>query len=445
MLRLVPHYLQELDPAQDRTRILFERLGVAAEAIDATTGVDVIVQLRSEGYSRQLLARRLIDHVVRLQPLVSTVYVDSSNAEDLVGDLANRFPMETSIGVPGSAITVAVGADASTADLNLDAAGWLAAFEGEAGAGDDRNPIGALGAAAIGAGEVFKIAFSDLHPDNPLSKRFVFNSGRFSFWTMDQSSSSPKLDAIQLDGVLVGAGGVGAGVIVVFAELETRVRGQIRIVDPDRLDLYSLNRLGYALVADARAGRLKVDSAREYLAARSPGLDVVATPELYRDFARSIGARAERRFPLVMTGVDSDDIRWEVQRDLPLLLIDGATGTQANCRIDRVTIGLGGCIGCSRPPQVARPLDPAECDDPPDRGAPSISFLSAFAGTVVAAEAIKSSLGREPGASSYFEHSFIYPLNPELTGVPGFREDCPVSCGATSVLRSYDEKWESGR
>src|SRR5439155_3960730 len=165
-------------------------------------------------------------------------------------------------------------------------------------------------------------------------------------------------------------------------------------------------------------------SAREYLSARVPRVDVDVVSEEYRSFTRRIRRRAERRYPLVMTGLDHDEIRWEVQRDLPQVLIDGATGNQGNCRIDVVQFGEAGCIGCSRPPRP-KPTEPGECDAPPARYAPSISFLSAFAGTVVAGEAIRVAAGAGR-VGRYFEYTFAYPLNADLAGIAGFHPYCAV-------------------
>lgn len=438
MVRLVPRYLERLDPKLDRTRRLFERLGISPEEIDSSRGASLAVRVTTPSYSRLLAARHLVDLLLRLQPLVSDVYVDESLIAE-VGTLHMRFPFEETTGAPGDALSIVVGKGSTTSDLVFDAAGWTGTIGSDCPADDDENPLGALAFAELAAGEAFKLAFKATYPDRPLARRFLKAFGPFSFWDYSATSVSPQLPRIDLNAVLVGVGGVGAGAITAIAELRSKVAGRLALVDPDRLDIYNMNRTLYATVDEADAAAWKVASAADYLRACSK-LEVTQVAQPYRQFARTIPRRSDRRFPLVITGLDKDDIRWEVQRDLPKVLIDGATGSQANCRIERIRFGEPGCIGCSRPPQSARALDPNECDVPPDPVAPSISFLSAFAGTLCAVEAVKASMGLD-GLRGYFEHSFIYGLNPEATGIPARRSDCAVNCSDRAVIEAFRAKW----
>jgi uncharacterized membrane protein YdfJ with MMPL/SSD domain len=70
---------------------------------------------------------------------------------------------------------------------------------------------------------------------------------------------------------------------------------------------------------------------------------------------------------------------------LPRVLIDGATGRDANLTVERSVIGEWGCLGCTR--QMEARVDPnVACDDPPDERAPSLSFVSGLAGTLAAGD-----------------------------------------------------------
>ncbi len=437
MIKLVPRYLERLDPNQDRTQRMFERLSIAGGDLDTLKGSEVAIRLTTDTRSRRLLVSHLADLLLRMQPLVRAVYVESP---DQVGDLTDRFPVQLSRGTARFAISVAVGRPVDTADLVIDSAGWAGVFGGECQAEDDGNPLGALAMAQLAAGEIFKLAFRAANPARPLSRRFVMSEGPFSFWDYTRSITSPTLPAFEIDAILVGAGGVGAGVIEAFAALGDWIRGRLVLVDHDRLDIYNLNRVLYARLEEVEQMMLKVESAHDYLRRHAPHLVVRPVSTLYRDFASLTPRRADRRFPLVITGLDNDEARWEVQRDLPLILVDGSTGSQANCRVERVWFGEAGCLGCSRAPQHLHRPDPMQCDDPPDLIAPSISFLSAFAGTLCAAEALKAAIGAK-GLKGYFEHNFVYPPNPDLTGIPALNEDCPVACSDPGVRRAFNAKW----
>src|SRR6266568_4466873 len=405
MLIVIPRYLERLDPAEDRTRRMFTSMGVSADTLESTAGQSVVLRLRrGAGTARALLAGQLLDLLVRLQPLVARVYLDCPDEREVVGDLPDRFPLELDdpggLDGDGEALVVDVGEPQGTHDLLVDGAGWCLSADEGCEVADDGNPIGPLAAAGVGAGEVFKLLFRQAHPPEPLSSRFVPQHGCFSLFDYSASQLSPPLDdVLSLDAVIVGVGGVGAGVLSVFAALGKRLVGRLVLIDDDTLDMYNLNRVTYARTADAEAERLKVDAAAEFMRARAPNITTAEEPVAYKAYARQWNRRADRKFALVLTGVDIDEIRWEVQRDLPRVLIDGATGTQANCRVDRIGFGLAGCIGCARPPQPARgDPDPAECDTPPARFAPSISFNSAFAGVLVGAEALKV-MGGSAGSS----------------------------------------------
>jgi len=444
MLRLEPRYLERLDPSKDRMRRMFETLGARPETLGQLRGGSVIVSV-PDGVTaaRRLAAAQLVDLLVRLQPVVGAVYIDAREPRAIAGDLERRFPLETSdeTTAEGVVVAIAVGAKTESCDILIDGAGWCLSIGEVCAADDDGNPIGPMAIGAVGAAEAFKVLFGTAHPGEPLVGRFMPHTGPFSLWDRLASWTSPALPPVHLDAILVGVGGVGAGIVTTLGALGERLDGRLVLVDDDPLDIYNFNRVTYARVEEAEREVLKVESARDYLSTRVH-LDVEVVPEQYRSFTRRIRSRIDRRYPLVMMGVDQDAIRWEVQRDLPKVLIDGATGNQGNCRIDTVQFGEAGCIGCSRPPRP-RPAEPAECDAPPALHAPSISFLSAFAGTVVAGEAIRVATTGWRGPR-YLEHTFAYPLNPDLAGVAGFHAGCPVDCRNPMVLRAYRSKWGFG-
>ncbi|MHB8293435.1 MAG: hypothetical protein ACYDH5_02130 [Acidimicrobiales bacterium] len=142
----------------------------------------------------------------------------------------------------------------------------------------------------------------------------------------------------------------------------------------------------------------------------------------------------------MVTGLDDDQIRWEVQRDLPPVLINGATGKDMVARVEGVEFGRYGCLGCSRRTAPVATDVPAACDEPPDPRAPSLSFLSSFPGTLAAGEVMKEATGHG-SLRDRFDHVFRYGPNPDLVGMPAMRSDCQIGCGRPAKLDHYQQKY----
>jgi len=380
--------------------------------------------------------------VLRLDPLVGAVHVDAPSLEvgALVADLARRLPLEVTDRPGTPDYTVAIGSTTSGADLVVDGAGWLAAIGTTVDRQNDGNPIGPLSAATFAAAEVFKAGFRLLYPTRAQDMDLQPWSGVFSLFSYQWDEASPNLDEVGLDTTLVGLGGAGAGFVRAITALGDRVHGSLNLVDGDVLTIHNLNRVSYASVVATLSGALKVDEAMALLRQRCPHLTVTPYPETFDEYKRRIQRRADRIYDVVVTGLDNDDTRWEVQRDLPRILIDGATGRDMNIRVERVEFGRYGCLGCTRrrPPPAAD--EPRQCDAPPDVRAPSLSFLSSFPGILAAGEVIKESMGTGQLRGS-FDHIFRYGPNPDLLAMPAIRDDCCAGCRSSAKLRQYRAKY----
>jgi hypothetical protein len=382
--------------------------------------------------------------LLRLDPLVSEVVVDMSatGADMLTDELGTRLPLRIDRDVRASVdYTVGVGAFAERSDLIVDAAGWVAAIGQPVHAVDDGNPIGPLAGAALACADVFKRAFTTTYPERAALVEMIPWRGQFSLFSYELDDVSPLLpEVISIAATLVGLGGVGAGVIRTIAALRDRISGTLNLVDRDILTADNLNRVSYATLAGALAGTAKVVEAKTYLHQRCPNLTVVEYAETFDAYKGRIHRRAERIYDVVVTGLDDDQIRWEVQRDLPRILIDGSTGNDMVARVERVEFGLYGCLGCSRRPTLAR--SEAACDAPPDPYAPSLSFLSSFPGVLAAGEILKEVMASGSLRGS-FDHVFRYGPNPDLVGTPAIRQDCAVGCSRPSKLSQYQQKYRA--
>src|SRR5205823_2792080 len=120
----------------------------------------------------------------------------------------------------------------------------------------------------------------------------------------------------------------------------------------------------------------KVDEAKDFLVERTPNLRVEPYPYRFAKFKRELGRRRQdRRYDVVITGLDNDPARHEVQRELPRVLIDGATGRDANVTVERVVLGEWGCLGCTRqgtkPPQTGTATSSPTRAHPPSPSSPT--------------------------------------------------------------------------
>jgi hypothetical protein len=444
VVNLWPRLHELVSSDESRTLRQLEALGV--DIAIAPKGFVVSIEVSPDtSPARRLLANATLDYMLRLDPLVSNVLaVGFENAE--LADLAERVPLEIRVGEDTPVYTVAIGDPSAGADLVVDAHGWLAAI----GVVLDQpeaaivNPVGPLVAAALAAGEVFKALFALSYPDALLTARFVGAAGTFSCFDYSFEGANPPLEPLTLDAFLVGLGGVGAAVVRALGELGSNVSGRLRLIDADKLSTDNLNRVLYARVTAALDEEPKVDEAKLYLGARLPNIDVSKHQETFEGFKRRLAPRRQdRRLDVVITGLDNDEARHEVQRDLPRVLIDGATGRDADLIVERSVIGEWGCLGCTR--QMAAPVNPdAECDDPPDNRAPSLSFVSGFAGTLAAAELIKEAIAPDAALRGSFDHIFIYGLNPDLVSEPAFSPSCRIECQSPARLQAYKEKYPAG-
>lgn len=448
MLLARPQLHKLIDPADSRTLAQLQALDVDPERAVATPGRTVAIVLGTDATpSQRLLARALLDSVLRLDPLVAEVQLDGFEERVLI-ELEQRLPLELH-GPPSASVdyTIAVGAPTTQADLMLDGSGWIVDLGDRI---EDQpalmNPIGPLAAAALGAGEIFKALFALSHPDTTASRRFEAARGRFSFFDYTPDGQSPALTPVEIDAFLVGAGGVAAGTITTLGELGPHISGSLRLIDHDMLNSDSLNRVSYARWRSAVNRASKVSEAKFYLDARLANLDVGDYPMQFSEFKRLLAPRrSDRRYEVIVTALDDDDVRHEVQREFPCVLVDAATGRDANCRIERVLLGEWACLGCTRrpAPAMAEAAHDGECGSFPDEHAPSVSFLSALPGILAAGELLKQALGGAGSLRGAFEHIFTYGPNGDLRHEMAPSADCAVGCGKTSVLRAYETKYRA--
>jgi hypothetical protein len=443
MLVVRPRLHEFVSAEESRTLKQLEALGIDSHEAPKTPHGTVAIKLDGRaGASRQLLAYALLDYVLRLDPLVDAVHLHGFD-EPEVRAMGKRVPIEVDAPEGQPDLAVAIGVAAGDDDLTIDGCGWLSSISTPLVEVEEpiTNPIGPRAAAAIGAGEIFKMLFQLNYPDSQYARRFVPAAGTFSFFDYRFDGESPRLEPVVLDATLVGAGGVGAGVIATIGDLNGNVSGVLRIVDADTLSRDNLNRVTYARVQSAIDEVEKVAEAADYLRQRAANLTVSRHPCRFEEYKRQLASRRrDRCYDVVLTGLDDDLVRHEVQRELPRVLIDGATGRDANMIVERVMLGEWGCLGCTRQNNQA-PIAGEHCDGFPDERAPSVSFLAALPGILATGELIKEALGGRGSLSGSFEHIFVYGLNGDLVRQAAASPRCRIQCSRESVRATYRTKY----
>lgn len=218
--------------------------------------------------------------------------------------------------------------------------------------------IGPYLCASYAAGEVFK----QLRGMKPGKGEFI-HAHFASAWTMSCAQTWDELvegPAVDEFGTLPHFYFAGAGAVAQAAALclgSSAFKGSCTAVDRDTLDLSNDNR--YALSMREDDGASKVDLMQRYLRQRGFACHIV--PEWWETFAISGGKHAindsvrllERvyKFPIVLSCVDKNGPRHELQNALPQLIVGASTdGLSAKASIFDLGVGTA-CLKCHNPRQ----------------------------------------------------------------------------------------------
>lgn len=216
--------------------------------------------------------------------------------------------------------------------------------------------LGPYMCAAYAAGEVFK-SFRGMKP----GKGTFIQDHYATCWTMSSANSWGELaegpgvaEIPQLPHFYFA----GAGAVAQAAALSlglSGLRGACTAVDQDELDLTNDNR--YVLSYKAIDGASKVAVMRDFL--NKNGFKCTPVPHWWQEFVASSGRHSHSdevreleqnyRFPIVLSCVDKNPSRHELQNALPQLMIGGSThGLTAKASI----FDLGNktaCLKCHNP------------------------------------------------------------------------------------------------
>lgn len=215
------------------------------------------------------------------------------------------------------------------------------------------NPLGPFLAAALAAGEVFKIS-------RGVKRGRYLTADGYSLWSGQTDCDWARLtDGPEIEGCslppahLVGAGAVGNNLAYILAS--ARIADAFLVVlDDDIYDSTNLNRC--LLAGRVNEGQVKVDAVS--VALTSAGLQTFATGSTVSQYLNSTrsGLRADvaaavndLRFGLVLSCVDKGTSRQDVQGLWPDVLI-GASTVDMDARTNFYALRPGtACLGCHNP------------------------------------------------------------------------------------------------
>jgi hypothetical protein len=266
-------------------------------------------------------------------------------------------------------------------------------------------PLGGLTAATLATGEAFKCAIHKLASGakNPRRMDTVFAPTDEVQYLL-APEDTPKSAAVGAFDCISG-GAIIHAVLYILSRLPG-LSGYVRVIEPDTADLSNMNR--YALLLRSMLASPKADHLAQLFA--GSGLEIDGVNLRYDPTDRA----TLRLAPAVLVGVDDIPTRWEVQRARPEWLAVGAT-THWCAMASFHEAGLG-CAECAHP-----------YDDPGAGPIPTVSFVSFWAGLLVASYYLRRMAGR--AATVDQQQIFLPAFRTEnaVRSIVHIRPDC-LSC-----------------
>lgn len=276
-------------------------------------------------------------------------------------------------------------------------------------------PVGALIAAGIAAPEVFKLVIRNLGQKlpYPMGDDFLIpvENARICVAPLNTPLGPYHLGAFDC----VSGGAIIHAALFSLLHLPD-ITADVRVIEPERLDLSNLNR--YQLGCRSECGEQKITALSKW---SRTGFHINGLAEAFSVKSRdSILPFA----PCVLVGTDDIPARWAVQREQPSWLGVGATSHFLTVTSSHMQ-GLP-CAGCLHP-----------ADDPDTSLIPTVSFVSYWAGLLLAIRLLRRYLGhRQTGIEQRIECTPLRLDQPRAYWkMPvSLRVDCPVSCSSESDM-----------
>jgi molybdopterin/thiamine biosynthesis adenylyltransferase len=250
--------------------------------------------------------------------------------------------------IPKPSVTLAIGRAGISADVDvlIEADSWTAFINKKENLAhwDDPLPIGPLSAATMGVAEVFKHLIIRNYPDQS-GRSLKFNQNLafslLNYNVQPLSVSPPVTNPTLIKNIAIAGVGAGGSTVVYALACMPHLIGQIVLIDPGNHKKSNISRYLLSSYDDCTHETSKVDRAVSFLARRQPDLNIIPYSVDYEDIA-------ERKFDVVVSATDTPEARWNLQRDWPPVILDGAVlGTIY--AVARIVPERGMCLGCKHP------------------------------------------------------------------------------------------------
>jgi hypothetical protein len=269
-------------------------------------------------------------------------------------------------------------------------------------------PVGALVAAGIAAPEVFKLAIRNLGKKlpYPMGDDFLVPVERAHIRVAPLNTPIGPYHLGALD--CVSGGAIINSALFTLLHLPD-ITADVRVIEPEQLDLSNLNR--YPLSSRSECGSQKITALRNW---SRTGFHIDGLEEAFSVKSRDLILPFA---PRILVGTDDIPARWAVQREWPKWLGVGATSHFLTVTSSHMQ-GLP-CAGCLHP-----------FDDPDTSLIPTISFVSYWAGLLLAIRLLRHYLGHsQTGIEQRIECTPLRLDQPRAYWkMPvALRQDCPVT------------------
>lgn len=198
-----------------------------------------------------------------------------------------------------------------------------------------QNPIGAMGAVCFASAEVFK-KMLELNGCEKKWAKIHTKEMSFSFldYTFTESNIDYSLDVNIGKILLVGAGAVGSGFLYSLSKFDN-ILGDIKVIDPDDIDKSNLNRCLTYFNSDIEKNKAK--TVEKY----SMNKITIRGENIKLDQLK----KQRKEFPIIISTVDNNDARYEIQYDLPEIIFHGATGNSVSA-VSVIKLLENACLCC---------------------------------------------------------------------------------------------------
>lgn len=214
------------------------------------------------------------------------------------------------------------------------------------------SALGSVVAASVAAAEVYKTLVDAAPAKHHLVEDMAFCPVTLS----DRPELAPSIsDGIKLNAALIGLGAIGTCNVLILSKLG--ISGTIILCDMQAFAIENVGTYSYGTLADALAGKRKVEMAAELL----DGFEVKQADGTVAELLKRLEA-GEFEWPSVaLTGLDSAEHRYKAQQIYPPQMIDTATGgTVVSLHDSRPGAA---CIRCLLPEVVASETSPEQLAD----------------------------------------------------------------------------------